>query len=121
MNKDTRLETPADAARRIRRERWLALLAVLIVAATGFVYWMYFAEVPKEYSQDSDHFLHGSIGSDNAAGIPMSIWKILPETFPEYLPDEGRVYLNRKAARQAAGLTVDHRDGYAQFGFLIRT
>ena len=58
--------------------------------------------------------------SDNAAGIPLSIWKILPDTFPEYLPDAGRDYLRVKAEKTAAGQVVDHRDGYAQFGFLLR-
>lgn len=115
-----RLETPADAGYRKqrRRLRWLVLTA--IIAFVGFVYWMYFVQVPKEYALDSDHFLHGSIGSDNAAGIPISIWKVLPDTFPEYLPGEGREYLKIKAAKVAAGQTVDHRDGYASFGFLMR-
>ena len=43
-----------------RYRRWI--LATIIVALAGFIYWMYFAQVPKEYASDSDHFLHGSIG-----------------------------------------------------------
>ncbi len=120
MNMSEPLETPADAGARINRRRRRWILATILVALAGFVYWMYFAEVPKEYARDSDHFLHGSIGSDNAAGIPLAIWKILPDTFPEYLPGTGRDYLQLKAQKAAAGQPVDHRDGYAQFGFLIR-
>ena len=120
MSRSDRLVTPADAGYQAQRRyrRWV--LATVIVALAGFIYWMYIAQVPKEYASDSDHFLHGSIGSDNAAGIPLSIWKILPDTFPEYLPDAGRGYLRVKAEKAAAGQIVDHRDGYAQFGFLLR-
>jgi hypothetical protein len=49
---------------------------------------------PIDYSTDSqskafdEQFRYGSIGSD-AGGLPYHIWKVLPEVFPEFLPDKG--------------------------------
>lgn len=92
----------------------------LIAILGAFVYWRYFASIPVEYSKDSDHFLYGSIGSDYD-GIPLAIWKILPETFPEYLPNSGRDFLKVVAQKESKGeRPADYRDGYAQFGFLIQ-
>ena len=103
-----------------RRQFWrrLSIGAGLLFIIAMFAYWRYLAAIPVEYSKDSDHFLYGSIGSDYD-GIPLAIWKILPETFPEYLPNAGRDYQELVAQKERQGSKVDYRDGYAQFGFLI--
>jgi hypothetical protein len=36
-----------------------------------------------------DHFKYGSTGGEREAGIPLALWKVLPELFPEYLPGKG--------------------------------
>jgi hypothetical protein len=44
---------------------------------------------PVEYENIEEHFKYGSTGGERASGIPYSIWKALPEVFPEYLPGKG--------------------------------
>lgn len=93
-----------------RRRRWCAALVLYLLGI--WVYWGIFAEVPVDYRDDEEHFLYGSIGSDREGGIPYWIWRVLPEMFPEYLP-------NPKAF---ASLNEDERDGlngYRQFGFIV--
>ena len=52
-------------------------------------------DVPDVYDDIDDHFKYGSIGGET---IPYWIWLVLPDLFPEYLPDR-------------AG------EGYARMGF----
>jgi len=42
---------------------------------------------PEVHSDIVEHFKYGSIGSEAGAGIPYWLWKVLPDAFPEYLPD----------------------------------
>lgn len=105
---------------RRRYWRFVYVCAGLLAIIMSIAYWRYFAGIPVEYSKDSDHFLYGSIGSDYD-GIPLAIWKILPETFPEHLPNAGRDYLRIAAQKESKGeKPADYRDGYAQFGFLMQ-
>lgn len=110
---DTELVAPIEVER--RRLRWSALgcLIALGLVIAGLVYWFVVAEVPVDYIRNEDHFLHGSIGSDYESGIPLRIWKVLPELFPEYLPDGGLQF------RSAPDRRLAWRDGYASFGFLM--
>ncbi len=55
---------------------------------------------PELHSDILDHFKYGSIGAEERAGIPLEIWAVLPDLFPDHLPDRpGR--------------------GYERFGFLF--
>lgn len=100
--------------------RKLYVAAGLLLVLATFAYWRYLAAIPVEYSKDDEHFLYGSIGSDYD-GIPLAIWKILPETFPQYLPNDGRDYLSIIAQKENRGdKPADYRAGYAQFGFLMQ-
>jgi len=36
-----------------------------------------------------EFFKYGSIGTEDAAGVPFWLWLILPKMFPEYLPGPG--------------------------------
>ena len=117
------MKTTDHVALGYRRRFWLRVYwaAGLLAILATFAYWRYFAGIPVEHSQDSDHFLYGSIGSDSYDGIPLAIWKILPETFPEYLPNAGRDYQRIVAQKENSGAgPADYRDGYAQFGFLMQ-
>lgn len=42
---------------------------------------------PVSYSDDLEHFYYGSIGSDISGGLPVKVLRVLPEMFPEYLPE----------------------------------
>ena len=117
------MKTTDHVALGYRRRFWLRVywVAGLLTILATFAYWRYFAGIPVDYSQDSDHFLYGSIGSDSYDGIPLAIWKILPETFPEYLPNAGRDYQRIVSQKENSGAgPADYRDGYAQFGFLMQ-
>lgn len=54
---------------------------------------------PVTFANAEDHFRYGSTGGEREAGFPYWLWKVLPEMFPEFLPEPGR--------------------GYAGFGFLM--
>ena len=90
-----------------RRRRWYAAIAIYLLGV--WIYWGIFADVPVDYSDDEEHFLYGSIGSDREGGIPYWIWRVLPEMFPQYLPEP----------RAGGSADRDGLQGYQQFGFLV--
>ena len=59
----------------------LVLLASLLVRFTR--------DVPVTYANLDDHFKYGSTGGERASGIPLSLWNVLPDLFPQYLPSNG--------------------------------
>jgi mono/diheme cytochrome c family protein len=91
--------TPAESEYRKRAIRFWLIVLVLLAIAGVILYWRFVPEIPVDYTDIGDHFKYGSIGSEAGKGVPYRIWKVLPQMFPEYLPDEG------------AG-------GYASFGFV---
>jgi hypothetical protein len=96
------VEDPPDPveAKMDRRARWKWFFGLLALFAAGVaLYWTFAVEAPVDYTAIEDHFKYGSIGSEAGNGLPYWIWKVLPEVFPEYLPDGGK-------------------GGYASLGFL---
>lgn len=57
---------------------------------------------PELHADILDHFKYGSIGAEDRAGIPYWIWLVLPEVFPQHLP-------------QRPG------NGYERFGLVFET
>jgi len=83
---------PLTVVEQAERRRFMRLLLVLLLAlglVAAFVYWRFFAERPVDYADIGEHFKYGSIGSEPANGIPYWIWKVLPDMFPEKLPQRG--------------------------------
>ncbi|WFM70332.1 cytochrome c [Halomonas sp. CKK8] len=86
-----------DASRRRRRRRLpLTLLALAVVVAGVLVLaigvptlWRYSGESVRHYADPEAHFRHGSIGSEPESGLPVRLWRVLPELFPETLGEEG--------------------------------
>ncbi|MBB3189913.1 hypothetical protein [Halomonas cerina] len=86
-----------QALRRRRRRRLpLTLLALAVVLAGVLVLaiglptlWRYSGESVRHYADPETHFWHGSIGSEPASGLPVRLWRVLPELFPETLGEEG--------------------------------
>jgi mono/diheme cytochrome c family protein len=105
-----RLDPVQEQARRRSAWRW-ALLGALAFLAFLAVYWGVFAESPHDYADIRDHFKYGSIGSDSGAGIPYWVWWVLPDLFPQHLPEPERYTALPDAQRNA-------RAAYAQFGFV---
>lgn len=68
----------------------IVLVALLAVLGLG-VWWKIFREVPQQLADNSmeEQFKYGSIGAENAQGVPFWIWMVLPKMFPEYLPAPG--------------------------------
>jgi hypothetical protein len=107
-------ELISPVAREYRRKgrRCWAYCAIAVYFLVIVIYWGAFAEVPVDYRHQSDHFKYGSIGSDSTNGIPYWIWRVLPEMFPDYLPDPAA--FRSLAPDEQTGLA-----GYAQFGFVL--
>src|SRR5262245_76567 len=71
--------------------RTFLVLLILLGAIGGvFAYYNFFRTLPAPYfEKDEDHFLFGSIGTEDPEGIPYWIWLVLPRIFPEHLPSPG--------------------------------
>lgn len=92
--------------------RCRAIILIVLAVAAAFGYWRYIVEVPVDYLSDIDHFKYGSIGADTSAGgVPYRLWQVLPEMFPEYLPDS-KAFLALPLEERTAWA------GYSQFGFI---
>jgi Cytochrome c len=97
-------ETPVEAERRVRRRRmWLALLLGVFLVGT-YLFWRIVSEPAEQHAGIEEHFKYGSIGADNTArGIPIRLWRVLPEMFPEHLPGGG----NAGTGYDAFGMVVE--------------
>lgn len=68
----------------------IAAIALIILLLVGYVGWYHlWREVPTYYESPEEQFKYGSIGTENAEGIPYWIWLVLPRLFPEKLPGPG--------------------------------
>ncbi|MCM0590261.1 MAG: cytochrome c [Gloeotrichia echinulata IR180] len=68
----------------------IAVVIVLVFGVVGYVGWYnLFREVPTHYESAEDHFKYGSIGTEQAQGVPYWIWLVLPRIFPDKLPRPG--------------------------------
>lgn len=68
----------------------IVLVIGLLVGVVGYIGWYsLFREVPTYYESPEEHFKYGSIGTEQAEGLPYWIWMMMPRLFPEYLPRQG--------------------------------
>ncbi|WP_017318476.1 c-type cytochrome [Mastigocladopsis repens] len=68
----------------------VVLIVLLFVGVVGYVGWYnLFREVPTYYESSEEHFKYGSIGTEQAQGVPYWIWLVLPRIFPDKLPGPG--------------------------------
>ncbi|MCC6510916.1 MAG: cytochrome c [Pirellulaceae bacterium] len=118
-----------------RRRRIVFAIGMLLALVVVAIFWYYLRPLPVDYANAKEHFKYGSIGSDSYDGIPLAVWRILPETFPEYLPHGGENYLRAIALRDQqqppatpARLSLsktrnpsNHIEGYSQFGFMFES
>lgn len=92
--------TPSEAESKQFRRRLLGGFLFVVFLLIVCAYWRYFPEVPERYVAITDQFKYGSIGADNTdRGIPIWLFRVLPEMFPEHLP-------------------ASDKTGYAAFGFI---
>ena len=77
------------------------LVVVLVVLGIGVPAFLWSQRNVVEAHEDpAAHFKYGSVGAEERNGIPYWIWLVLPEVFPEHLPD-------------------GPGDGYVRFGFIF--
>jgi hypothetical protein len=70
--------------------RWLIPLAALGLALGLFAWYKLFRQVPQpRFANEEERFKYGSIGAENARGLPYWIWVVLPRVFPDFLPGPG--------------------------------
>jgi mono/diheme cytochrome c family protein len=67
----------------------VVVLLALSVLGGVFVYDHFFRTRTPVFASDEEHFLFGSIGTEEDTGIPYWLWLVLPRLFPEYLPAPG--------------------------------
>lgn len=72
-------------AQQFRNRAIIVLGAWLLVA---LILNAYPPDRPVERRSEAEHFYYGSIGSDRSGGLPVKVLQILPELFPEYLPQD---------------------------------
>jgi mono/diheme cytochrome c family protein len=77
-----------------RRQRlWTvgAIVALAIGAIAGITAYVKFyrAQPAPVYASDEQHFLFGSLGTEQEHGVPYWIWLVLPRIFPDHLPRPG--------------------------------
>ena len=77
------------SSRRSGRALVPALVALALVVALGawIVTTRYRMNDPVTYESLEEHFKYGSIGGDVENGLPLEVVEVLPEAFPEYLPE----------------------------------
>jgi mono/diheme cytochrome c family protein len=77
----------------MKSPRFRVIAALLLVIAALGAWWTYnrvFRAQPAPYfASDEEHFLFGSIGTEETDGVPYWIWLVLPRIFPEYLAAPG--------------------------------
>ena len=81
--------TPVEQSERRRVGVVALVLIALLALVASYFFWKYMADTPVDYADIDEHFKYGSIGSEAANGIPFWIWKVLPDMFPEKLPQRG--------------------------------
>jgi hypothetical protein len=68
----------------------LAAAVVLGALVASLVWVKFFRREPAPYfASDEEHFLYGSVGTEEQEGVPYWVWLVLPRIFPEYLPAPG--------------------------------
>ena len=79
--------------RLLAHRRWLVAAAavVLVGGALAITAWykLYRVVPTTEYASDEENFKYGSIGTEDSAGLPFYMWKVLPRVFPDLLPGPG--------------------------------
>jgi len=78
---------------------WVALAVFILLVLWAVL--RFTRDKPVTYRNIEEHFKYGSTGGERGSGIPLSLWKVLPVVFPQYLP---------------GGLNP--RKPYAAFGFI---
>jgi mono/diheme cytochrome c family protein len=81
---------PGSFLRAHRRGLLIAAGVLAVAGSLGLLGWYkLFHRVRTEYASEADNFKYGSIGTEDQAGIPLYIWKVLPRVCPDLVPGPG--------------------------------
>ncbi len=71
----------------LRWPRFLAYFLLALLVLTLFAWFVLLRPVAQPRVNDPiQAFNHGSIGNEQAQGLPYWIWRVLPQMFPDHLP-----------------------------------
>jgi hypothetical protein len=79
----------AQAYRSTKLRTFLIVVAIIAVVVGATAWYKLFREVDQHFDSMDEYFKYGSIGTEQAQGVPYWIWLVLPRLFPEYLPRPG--------------------------------
>ncbi len=117
--------TFVEMALQDRRRRRLPLtILVALVALAGLLAlivacWLLLALLragPEHFKDDTQHFLHGSIGSETSSGLPYEVWQALPYLFPDAFDGKttyeafGFLYQEDEKGRSDLPIGISRRD-----------
>ena len=77
-----------EPARKCWRRIW-ASVGLAILLSTVYLACRLTRDVPVLHQSAEEHFKYGSTGGERDAGIPVALWRILPDLFPQFLPGKG--------------------------------
>lgn len=77
-----------EPARKLWR-RVLAGAGAALLLAGLWALLRFTSDRPVSYQDPVENFKYGSTGGERGAGIPLSLWKVLPELFSDLLPGAG--------------------------------
>ena len=83
-HRSARSDEPLSGDRVMQRSLWIAgLLLVVALAARTTARGQ---SEPGSFPDIADHFKYGSVGTEERAGVPYWIWRVLPTVFADKLP-----------------------------------
>lgn len=70
---------------------WILVVLVLLAGGASLhsYYRLHYVAPVPQFESAEEHFLYGSVGTEDERGVPYWIWLVLPRIFPEYLPSPG--------------------------------
>jgi flagellar biogenesis protein FliO len=100
-------DDPGKTARHSRKVVQVLIVLVILLALFGYVGWYkLMRQVPQNFASMEEQFKYGSIGTEDAEGLPYWLWMVLPRVFPEHLPGPGGYYSLGMAYEKGQALPV---------------
>ena len=104
-------DPPTPSERILARKRLIRWIVIGAVVLFGIYYLVFVNQYTVAYKDDTEHFKHGSIGSEVANGIPYWVFRALPVIYKEDLGPGGY---------RKFGLLYDPPDADLPLGFSRR-
>lgn len=83
------LDPPTPVERAVARNRWIRCIVLVLVILLGLYYLIFVNQYVVAFKDDTEHFKHGSIGSEVFNGLPYWVIKALPVMYAAQLGPTG--------------------------------